>query len=151
MGVNAVTTYQKTLLGIAISSILSAFAGAGAGLCVGILGVLVGVMAEMTLDTTVVSWEMGALIVPVVCMVGGFLVGTLGALSGTWVRGFLVGLVISGLLSGWWLEDVRSFPTGVKVWAVAVWAIAGGAAGAVGGVLRQRLGKNPRAQERRSA
>jgi hypothetical protein len=148
---NAVKTYQKTLLGIAISSILSAFAGAGAGLCVGILGALVGVMAEGALDTTVISWEMGALVIPVLCMIGGFLVGTLGALSGTWVRGFLIGLVIPGLLSGWWLEGARSFPPGVQIWVVAVWVIAGGAAGAVGGGLRQRLGKNPRAQETLSA
>ena len=139
----------SSIVSVAISSILGAFAGAGVGLCVGILGALVGGMAEKALDTTVVSWEMVTLMILLSCTVGGLLVGTLGALSGTWARGFLIGLAVSGLHCGWWLgwwlEDSWNFPPGVKVWAVTVWVIAGGAAGAVGGVLRQRLGKNPRA------
>jgi hypothetical protein len=130
---------------VALSSLFGAFAGAGAGLGVGLLGALVGGMAEKALDTTVVSWEMGTLVVPLVCTVGGLLVGALAALSGTAARGILIGLVVPALYSGWWLVQAWSFPPGVKVWAVAVWLIAGGAAGAVGGVLRQRLGKRPEA------
>lgn len=104
----------------------SGLAGLATVAALAILGALVGVMAEIALDTTVVSFEAGALVIPVLCMIGGFLVGMLGALSGTWVRGFLIGLVVSGLLSGWWLVGAGDFPPGVKVWAVAVWVIAGG-------------------------
>jgi hypothetical protein len=129
--------------GLAVSSVLGAFAGAGAGFCVGTLGVLAGGMAEQALGTTVTSWELGALAVPTACTVGGLLVGALGAWGGTWVRGLLVGVVVAGVLCGWWLVQAWSFPAGVKVWSVAVWVIAGGTAGAVGGVLRQRIGRNP--------
>ena len=122
-----------------------AFAGAGVGLCVGILGVLAGELAERVLQTTVTSWEMGTLAVPLACTVGGLLVGALASLSGTWNRGLLIGAVIAGLFCGWWLADAWSFPPGVKTWSATVWLIAGPAAGGVagwlGGGLRRRLGR----------
>ena len=120
-----------------LSTIFGAIAGAGVGLFVGILGTMAGGMAEGALDTTVVSWEMGGLIVPILCTVIGLLEGALGALSRTWVRGLLIGVFVSGLFSAFWLSGSWAFPIGVKVWAVTVWVIAGGAAGLAGG----RVGK----------
>jgi hypothetical protein len=139
------TRSEMRPVGVAISSILGAFVGAGAGLGVGILGAIVGGYAEQGLDTAVVSFEMGTLAVPLVCAMGGLLAGTLGAWSGTWGRGLLIGVVTASVLCGWWLVQAWSFPAGVKVWSVAVWVIAGGTAGAVGGVLCQRRGRNPQA------
>jgi hypothetical protein len=125
-----------------------AFAGAGVGLCVGILGVLAGELAEMALQTTVTSWEMGTLAVPLACTVGGLLVGALASLRGTWNRGLLIGVVVAGLFCGWWLVDAWSFPLGVKVWSATVWLIAGPAAGGVAGWLGggppRRLGRKDR-------
>jgi hypothetical protein len=127
--------------GAAIGSIIGALVGAGVGLCVGILGTFVGSIAEKALDTTVVGYEMGMVAVPLGCVVGGLFAGVLGALSGSSVRGFVVGLVVSSLFCLWWLVASWSFPPGAKLWAVAVWMTAG----AVGGVVRQRLGRNPHA------
>jgi hypothetical protein len=126
------------LLGVILSG---SFAGAGVGLCVGILGALAGSLAEKALDTTVISFEAGLYIVPLTCTVGGLLMGALGAFSGTWGRGLLIGVVVVGLLGGWWLAAAWDFPPSVKVWSVTVWETAGGAAGAVGGLVCQRLGK----------
>jgi hypothetical protein len=132
-------------VGVAISSIVGAFAGAGVAFSVGILGTIVGFMSELALHTAVASPEMATLAIPLGCTIGGLLVGTLGAWSGTWGRGLLIGIVIASVLCGWWWVQVWSYPAGVKVWAVAVWVIAGGTAGAVGGALRQRRGRNPQA------
>jgi hypothetical protein len=109
------------------------------------MGALVGGMAEKALHTTVVSWEMGGLLVPVGSAVGGLLVGTVAALSARWVRGLLIGLVASVLFCVWWLVGAWDFPLGVKVWAVAVWVTACGTAGAVSGVLTSPLAKKPHA------
>src|SRR5271165_5253822 len=95
--------------------IRGAFAGAVSGLCVGIIGVLVGELAEMLTRSTVISFEMGSLAVPLGCTVGGLIVGALGALSGTWGRGLVIGAVVHGLCTGWWLAAVwgGGFPPGV--------------------------------------
>jgi hypothetical protein len=131
----------------AIDSIFGALVGAGIGLCVGILGTFVGSIAEKALDTTVVGYEMGTLAVPLGCVVGGLFVGALGALSGSAGRGFFIGLALCSLFCLWWLVGSWSFPLGVRLWAVAAWATVGGTAGAVGGVVRQHLGRNSGGEE----
>jgi len=124
-------------------AVMGALAGAGIGLCVGALGSLAGGLAEQAFPITVTSWEMIGLVILIVCTVYGLLFGALGALSGTWRRGLLIGAVLSGLVCVGVLaiDPCNTTPCTVDVWWVTVWMIAMGAAGAVGGVVRQRLDK----------
>jgi len=91
------------------------------------------------LHTTVIGSEESAILVTSLCGFLGLLQGALGSLSGTWGRGLLIGVLVSGLNCCWWLAISCYFFPGVNVWAVTVWMIAGGAAGPMGGVVRQRL------------
>jgi len=114
------------------STILGTFLGAVVGLEVGILGAVTG---------KVVGRELHHDLIPVFCGFLGLLQGALGALSGTWGRGLLIGVVVSALSCCWWLVIGWCFPPGLNVCAVTVWLMAGAAAGAVGGVVRQKLDK----------
>jgi hypothetical protein len=135
--------------------------GAGTILLMTVLGYAVGVVIEVRIGRPVVRFELVPLGVWLTATPAGILVAIAGAVSGTWRRGLAIGLLAHGLLFGWMafdyfllslsigrplLSDPSGYPFAVNCWAFAVGTIGGGAAGAMGGAVRQRQLKQDQQQ-----
>ena len=115
--------------------------GAGAAFGVSIVGGTLGSWIESQWNMTVVSWEMAALVVCVLVTLGGFLVGSLAAMTRRIVAGTILGAVVLGAcLAGIGLTN--GSPQGVAIWTISVGICAGAASGAVGGAIGRRSARS---------
>jgi hypothetical protein len=101
------------------------------------LGTYVGGCIEAKIGILVISWEMAPLAVLLFATPGGIVVALLGLLSRRWWRGLALGLLIHGLYFGCLLLGTLGNPFAVNCWFYVVGTMAGGAAGAMGGAVRQ--------------
>ena len=130
--------------------------GAGTILLMTVLGYAVGLLIEARIGRPVVGFELVPLGVWLSATPAGILVAIAGAVSGTWWRGLAIGLLVHGLLFGCMCfgyvllslsigrplpSDPSGYPFAVNCWAFAVGTVGGGAAGAMGGALRQLQSK----------
>lgn len=121
----------------AITGLAAAVLGAGAVLLVVVVGSWIGRLIEARIGSPVVSYEMAPVVVWFFATPGGALVAIVGAISGRWWRGLAIGLLIHGLYFACLLLSGSANPVAVSCWVYAVGTIAGGAAGAIGGAVRQ--------------
>ena len=129
---------------IVLRTLIAIVVGGAVGLGVTLVSVLIGAALESTLHTTVYAWEFAPLIVGAVSIAGGAVVAPLATLSGTWLRGLVIGAVAHALLFGWLLHsaDPTTGPAAVILWSFATGVAAGSLAGALGGLIGQMLDTN---------
>lgn len=128
---------ESRLTDLVTRGLIGAVAGSVAGLIIGVLGAAIGQEIETRSGIVIVSYEMGALLVPLSCALGGALAGILGAIAGTFTRGLLLGLAVSGLWCAWILISSyvgfnAALPLPTMLWAAFVWNLSGAAAGVAG-------------------
>ena len=126
----------------AVIGIAAAIAGGAVVFLVVVIGSLIGGLIEARIGSPVVSWEMAPFVVWFFATPGGVLVAVIGALTGRWWSGLAIGLLIHGMCFGFLLLSNPSNPFAVSCWAFIVGTIAGGAAGAMGGAVRQLKAKD---------
>ncbi len=124
-----------------ITLLSAALLGAVAGFGMTVLGTMIGLLVEGIIGSPVAGWELMPFVVAVFATLGGVIVAMLGALSSRWWRGLVIGAIAHGLVLLMVPPDPPGAPTAVIVWIYVVWLIAGGTAGALGGLLTQRHSK----------
>jgi hypothetical protein len=115
----------------------AAIRGAVTILLVTLLGYTVGIYLEAYIGSPIVSDEITPFAVWYYGTFPGMLVAAAGAVSRTWRRGLVIGLVVDGLLFGCvaCLYILHGGPFDVICWVFIVGTMGGGAAGAIGGAL----------------
>ena len=119
----------------------AAIPGAGAAFGVSVVGGELGSWIEGQWNIVVISWEMAGLVVCVLVTLGGFLVGSMAAMTRRIVVGTILGAVVLGAcMAGIGLTN--GSPQGVVIWTISVGICAGAASGAVGGAIGKRSVKS---------
>lgn len=133
----------RTIVQIIGRALVGALLGPIVALIATALGCVVGALLEASLNITVYSWEMVPLMVLAVASPGSAAVSSLGLLTGRYkvslVAGLLINVIVfaAALVPRW-----GSHPTSVSIWAILVGSIAGGAAGAIAGIIEKRRRHN---------
>lgn len=115
--------------------IMFGLCGFGVVFVICILGSAIGGVIEDRIDSPVISWEMAELVVWVVAIPSGIFMAILGASTGSWKQGLLMGLFTHGVCFGVmiWTEPN---PFAVNCWIHAVLTSVAAGAGALGGWMR---------------
>lgn len=132
---------QRSAFAILVDCVLAAFLGALIGGGVTFVGDWVGALLEGALQVTLRAWELVTLVVAFINVPGGAVSGLVGVWSRRPLRGFVIGVVLHGVVFGALIltsDSLQAAPSTVNGWVLVVGTLAGGLAGLVGGVLGRR-------------
>jgi hypothetical protein len=139
----AAMTKTETIIDLVGQAFIGALLGPVVVLIATILGCLVGALLEASSGITVYRWEMAPLIVLVIASPGSAAVSSLGMLTGRYNISLVAGLLINAIVfTSVLVPRWGSNPAAVSIWAITVGSIAGGAAGAIGGLIGKRRANN---------